>query len=296
MKVAVLIPCYNEHLTIEKVINDFRDVLPEADIYVYDNNSTDDSFEVAKNAKGKAIVRREYKQGKGNVIRTAFREIEADVYIMVDADDTYPAESAKEMSEIISSGQADMYNFGNRLVRFFINLLWRPKVPVFDVMTGFRAFSPLFVKSFPILSHGFELETEMTIHALDKNFTIANLPIQYRDRQENSFSKLNTYSDGFKVLLTIINLFKNYKPLPFFLLISFLFMLFGSCLFIPVFLDFLKTGLVPKIPSLVMSVLFYMLSFLSLVCGLILDTVVKNDRQNSEIQMNILEILLKNNK
>ena len=189
------------------------------------------------------------------------------------------------------------HNFGNRLVRFFINLLWRPKVPVFDVMTGFRAFSPLFVKSFPILSHGFELETEMTIHALDKNFTIANLPIQYRDRQENSFSKLNTYSDGFKVLLTIINLFKNYKPLPFFLLISFLFMLFGSCLFIPVFLDFLKTGLVPKIPSLVMSVLFYMLSFLSLVCGLILDTtVVKIDRQNSEIQMNILEILLKNNK
>ena len=314
MKVAVLIPCYNEHLTIEKVINDFRDVLPEADIYVYDNNSTDSSFEVAKNAKGKAIVRREYKQGKGNVIRTAFREIEADVYIMVDADDTYPAESAKEMSEIISSGQADMcvgdrlsstyftenkrqfHNFGNRLVRFFINLLWRPKVPVFDVMTGFRAFSPLFVKSFPILSHGFELETEMTIHALDKNFTIANLPIQYRDRQENSFSKLNTYSDGFKVLLTIINLFKNYKPLPFFLLISFLFMLFGSCLFIPVFVDFLKTGLVPKIPSLVMSVLFYILSFLSLVCGLILDTVVKNDRQNSEIQMNILEILLKNNK
>ena len=232
---------------------------------------------------------------------------------MVDADDTYPAEAAKDMCDVILSRQADMcvgdrltstyfsenkrpfHNFGNRLVRFFINLLWRPKVPIYDVMTGYRAFSPLFVKSFPILSNGFELETEMTIHALDKNFSIVNLPIAYRDRPKDSFSKLNTYSDGIKVLLTIFNLFKNYKPLFFFLLIFLFFVCLGTCLFLPVFGEYIRTGYVLKIPSLVVSVLFFMLAFLSLACGLILDTVVKNQRQSVEIQLNFIKMMQQEN-
>lgn len=199
-KIAVLIPCFNEEATIEKVIDDFRDALPEADIYVYDNNSTDDTVQKAKGAKGKALLRHEYKQGKGNVIRTMFRDLDADVYLLVDGDDTYPAESAKEMCQIVLSGKAEMcigdrlsstyfeenkrpfHNIGNEAVRFMINYLWHPNEAILDVMTGYRAFSPIFVKSFPVLSKGFEIETEMTIHALDNNMKIMSIPILYRDR------------------------------------------------------------------------------------------------------------------
>lgn len=310
MSIAVLIPCYNEGITIEKVINDFRNVLPNADIYVYDNNSTDGTADKVKNAQGGAILCHEYKQGKGNVIRTMFRDIDADVYLLVDGDDTYPAESAKQMCELVLSGRADMcigdrlsstyfqenkrpfHNFGNRVVRFFINFFWKPKEPIFDVMTGYRAFSPLFVKSFPVLSQGFEIETEMTIHALDKNMTIVNMPVQYRDRPKDSVSKLNTFSDGINVIFTIFMLFKNYKPLLFFTLLSLFLASVGLIIFVPIFLNFLATGLVPKIPSLIVSLLLLLSSFLSFMCGVILDTVVKSERQNAEIQMNIVKLLL----
>lgn len=230
-KIAVIIPCYNESMTIEKVITDYKKALPEAAIYVYDNNSTDHTDEIARNAG--AIVRYEYRQGKGNVIRSMFRDIEADCYLMIDGDDTYPAESAKEMCDLVLQGKADMvigdrlsstyfeenkrpfHNFGNEIVRRAINVLWHPKKQILDVMTGYRAFSPMFVKSFPILSKGFEIETEMTIHALDKNLLIQSLPVQYRDRPAGSESKLNTYTDGMKVLLTIFNLYRDYQPLKF---------------------------------------------------------------------------------
>ena len=314
MVIAVLIPCYNEGLTIEKVINDFRNALPSARIYVYDNNSTDDTVKKAKSAAGQAIVCHEYKQGKGNVIRTMFRDVEADAYLLVDGDDTYPAETAKLMCDLVTSGKADMcigdrlsstyfkenkrpfHNFGNRLVRFFINFLWKPRQPIYDVMTGYRAFSPLFAKSFPILSKGFEIETEMTIHALDKNMSISSIPVQYRDRPANSTSKLNTFSDGLRVICTIFMLFKNYKPLLFFSSLSLIFLLLGLILFIPIFLNFLDSGLVPKLPSLVASFILLLSSFLSFVCGVILDTVVKGERQNAEIQMNIIKLLLSNNR
>ena len=220
-QIAVLIPCYNESMTIEKVVKDYKKALPEADIYVYDNNSADHTDEIAR--KAGAIVRYEYRQGKGNVIRSMFRDIEADCYLMIDGDDTYPAENAREMCDLVLAGKADMvigdrlsstyfeenkrpfHNFGNEIVRRSINVLWHPKKQILDVMTGYRAFSPMFVKSFPILSRGFEIETEMTIHALDKNLLIQSLPVQYRDRPVGSESKLNTYSDGIKVLLTIFS-------------------------------------------------------------------------------------------
>lgn len=306
---AVLIPCFNEELTIGKVVRDFRASLPEANIYVYDNNSTDSTVREALASDEKVIIRKEYKQGKGNVIRSMFREIEADVYILVDGDDTYPAEVAKQMSDVILSGKAEMcigdrlsstyfkenkrafHNFGNKLVRFCINFFWHPQKPIFDVMTGYRAFSPMFVKSFPILSRGFEIETEMTIHALDKNMSIISIPVGYRDRPQNSQSKLSTFSDGIKVLWTIFNLFKNYRPMLFFSLVSIFFSVFGVILFVPVLLDYLSTGLVPRLPTLVVSLIFLLTGFLSLVCGIILDTVVKGERQNAEIQMNIIKIL-----
>lgn len=226
-KIAVLIPCYNEALTVEKVVKDFKKAMPEADIYVYDNNSTDDTAKIAE--KSGAIVRFETRQGKGNVIRSMFREIDADCYIMTDGDDTYPAEFAREMADMVLNKKVDMvigdrlsttyfnenkrpfHNFGNSLVRYFINTLFSNKKNIVDVMTGYRAFSPLFVKTFPILSEGFEIETEMTIHALDKNLLLESLPITYRDRPEGSESKLSTYSDGAKVLLTIFNLYRNYR-------------------------------------------------------------------------------------
>ena len=308
-KIAILIPCYNESVTIEKVITDYKNALPEAAIYVYDNNSTDYTDEIARNAG--AIVRYEYRQGKGNVIRSMFRDIEADCYLMIDGDDTYPAESAKEMCELVLQGKADMvigdrlsstyfeenkrpfHNVGNEIVRRSINVLWHPKKQILDVMTGYRAFSPMFVKSFPILSHGFEIETEMTIHALDKNLMIQSLPVQYRDRPVGSESKLNTYTDGMKVLLTIFNLYRDYQPLKFFGIFSLLLGLFSLLLFIPVFTEFLRTGLVPRFPTLIVSTVMMLAAFLSLVCGLILDTNAKNSRKNFEVQMNIIRMMLK---
>lgn len=310
-KIAILIPCYNESITIEKVITDYKKALPEAAIYVYDNNSNDHTDEIARNAG--AIVRYEYRQGKGNVIRSMFRDIEADCYLMIDGDDTYPAESAKEMCELVLQGKADMvigdrlsstyfeenkrpfHNFGNEIVRRSINVLWHPKKQILDVMTGYRAFSPMFVKSFPILSKGFEIETEMTIHALDKNLLIQSLPVQYRDRPAGSESKLNTYTDGMKVLLTIFNLYRDYQPLKFFGMIALLLAAVSLILFVPVFTEFLKTGFVPRFPTLIVSTVMMLAAFLSLVCGLILDTHAKNSRKNFEVQMNIIRMMLKNN-
>ena len=308
-KIAILVPCYNESLTIEKVVKDYKNALPEATIYVYDNNSTDHTDELARNAG--AIVRYEYRQGKGNVIRSMFRDIEADCYLMVDGDDTYPVENAKEMCDLVLLAKADMvigdrlsstyfeenkrpfHNFGNEIVRHSINVLWQPKKQILDVMTGYRAFSPMFVKSFPILSKGFEIETEMTIHALDKNLLIQSMPVQYRDRPAGSESKLNTYTDGIKVLLTIFNLYRDYQPLKFFGSIALMLAVVSLVLFVPVFTEFLKTGLVPRFPTLIVSTVMMLAAFLSLVCGLILDTHAKNSRKNFEVQMNLIQMMLK---
>lgn len=307
-QVAILIPCFNEEQTICEVISAFGQVAPEAIIYVYNNNSTDNTVALAE--KSGAIVRNEYRQGKGNVVRSMFRDIDADCYIMVDGDNTYPADVVTEMCSLILEGKADMvigdrlsstyftenkrrfHSFGNELVRKSINFLWKPKEPILDVMTGMRAFSPLFVKSFPVLSQGFEIETEMTIHALDNNFMIRSVPIRYKDRPQGSHSKLNTYRDGFRVLLTIFNLFKDYKPLKFFGAFSFLLALISLILFLPVFFEFLKTGLVPRFPTLIVSVVMMLAAFLSFVCGLILDTHAKNNRKNFEIQINMIKLLL----
>ena len=311
-KIAVLIPCYNESLTIEKVVADFRRVLPEATIYVYDNNSSDNTAEIAE--KAGAVVVHEYRQGKGNVIRSMFRDIDADCYIMTDGDDTYPAEYAKEMCGLVLSGKADMvigdrlsatyfeenkrpfHNFGNSLVRGCINTFWnrgKNAKKILDVMTGYRAFSPMFVKSFPILSQGFEIETEMTIHALDKNLLIESLPVNYRDRPEGSFSKLNTYVDGAKVLMTIFNLYRNYKPLKFFGAIAVILFFIALGMFLPILVNFIETGLVPKFPTLIVSTVLGLSAMLSVACGLILDTIANNSRKNFEIQMNVLKILTK---
>ena len=296
-KIAVLIPCYNESKTIEKVVKDYKKVLPEADIYVYDNNSKDDTDKIA--SKAGAIVRYEYKQGKGNVIRSMFKQIDADCYLMIDGDDTYPKENAREMCELVLDGKADMvigdrlsstyftenkrpfHNFGNRLVRGLINTLFKSNVR--DIMTGYRAFSYDFVKTFPVLSKGFEIETEMTIHALDKNFLLKEIPVEYRDRPAGSVSKLNTYKDGFKVLKTIARLFKEYKPTIFFGLVSLLFFVISIAFGIPVFVEYFKTGLVPRYPTLIFSGFMLMISILMFVCGIILEVVVKKHRQLFEL-------------
>ena len=296
-KIAVLIPCYNESKTIEKVVKDYKKVLPEADIYVYDNNSTDGTDEIAK--KAGAIVKYEYKQGKGNVIRSMFKEIDADCYLMIDGDDTYPKENAREMCEYIIEKRADMvigdrlsstyfkenkrpfHNFGNVLVRGLINTLFKSNVR--DIMTGYRAFSYDFVKTFPILSKGFEIETEMTIHALDKNFALKEIPVEYRDRPSGSVSKLNTFRDGFKVLRTIARLFKDYKPGFFFGLISFVFFVISLVFGVPVFMEFFKTHLVKRFPTLIFAGFMLMVSCLSLVCGIILEVVVRKHRQVFEL-------------
>ena len=264
-KIAVLIPCYNESKTIEKVVTDFKKVLPEAVIYVYDNNSTDHTDEIARRAG--AVVRYEYQQGKGNVIRRMFREIDAQCYIMADGDDTYPAEFAPSMVKKVLNKKVDMvvgdrlsstyftenkrpfHNFGNSLVRKCINIMFKTQIN--DIMTGYRAFSYQFVKSFPVLSKGFEIETEMSIHAVDKNMYIENEVIEYRDRPEGSESKLNTYSDGFRVLKTIAKLYRNYKPMAFFGLVAAVLLILGIGFFIPVFVTFLETGRVGKIPTLI---------------------------------------------
>ena len=262
MKIAVLIPCYNEAKTIGKVVKDFRAALPEAEVYVYDNNSTDGTDRVAGEAG--ATVRYERRQGKGNVIRTMFREIDADAYLMIDGDDTYPAEHAREMIDRVLDHNADMvvgdrlsstyftenkrmfHNTGNKLVRGLVNRIFGGKIT--DLMTGYRAFSYQFVKSFPVLSKGFEIETEMSIHALDKNLAVECVPVGYRDRPEDSPSKLNTYSDGFKVLKTIGRLFKEYRPMPFFGLIALVLVILAVVLFIPILVEFFRTGLVPALP------------------------------------------------
>ena len=296
-KIAVLIPCYNEAKTIEKVIKDYKSVLPSADIYVYDNNSIDGTDKIAKNAG--AIVKYEYRQGKGNVIRRMFKDIDADCYLMIDGDDTYPKESARDMCDFVLTGQADMvigdrlsstyflenkrlfHNFGNKLVRGLINVLFKSKVR--DIMTGYRAFSYDFVKTFPVLSKGFEIETEMTIHALDKNFLLKEIPVEYRDRPEGSVSKLSTYKDGFRVLKTIARLFKEYKPSIFFSIISILFMIISLCFGFPVFIEYFKTGYVPRFPTLIFSGFMLVVSILMFVCGIVLEVVVKKHRQLFEL-------------
>lgn len=301
-KIAVLIPCYNESLTIEKVIKDYKKALPEAEIYVYDNNSTDHTDEISK--KAGAIVRYEYRQGKGNVIRSMFREIDADCYLMIDGDDTYPAESAREMCNYVLEGKADMvigdrlsstyftenkrpfHNFGNKIVRLSINKLFKNNIR--DIMTGYRAFSYDFVKGFPVLSKGFEIETEMTIHAVDKNFKLVEIPVVYRDRPEGSVSKLNTYKDGFKVLKTIASLFKEYKPGIFFGFFASIFLLVSLILGVPVFLEYFDTGLVPRFPSLIVSGIFLVISLLLWITGIILDVIVKKHHQLYELMMNDL--------
>ena len=301
-KIAVLIPCYNESKTIAKVVSDYKKVLPEADIYVYDNNSSDGTDEIAK--KAGAIVRYEYKQGKGNVIRSMFRDIDADCYLMIDGDDTYPAENAREMCDLILEGKADMvngdrlsstyftenkrpfHNFGNKIVRWLINKLFKNNIK--DIMTGYRAFSYQFVKGFPVLSKGFEIETEMTIHAVDKNFRVVEIPVTYRDRPEGSVSKLNTYSDGAKVLKMILTLFKEYRPMLFFGLLSTLFLVFSLLLGIPVLIEFFKTGLVPRIPTLIVSAIFLVITLLLWITGIILQVIVKKHKQLYELLMNIM--------
>ena len=298
-KIAILIPCYNESKTIEKVVKDYKEVLPEADIYVYDNNSSDDTDKIAK--KAGAIVKYEYKQGKGNVIRSMFKDIDADCYLMIDGDDTYPKENAKEMCDLILDKKADMvigdrlsstyfqenkrpfHNFGNKLVRGLINTLF--KSDVMDIMTGYRAFSYEFVKTFPVLSKGFEIETEMTIHALDKNFLLKEIPVEYRDRPEGSESKLSTYSDGLKVLKTIARLFKEYKPTIFFSLLGLIFLIISLIFGVPVFVDYFKTGLVERFPTLIFSGFMLMVSLLLFICGIILEVVVKKHRQLFELML-----------
>lgn len=309
-KIAVLIPCYNEELTIEAVIKDFKNVIPEADIYVYDNNSKDNTAQIAKELG--AIVVPEYRQGKGNVVRSMFREIEADCYIMVDGDDTYPAEDAYRVAQLVLENKADMaigdrlsstyftenkrpfHNTGNKLVRTLINKIFKSEVK--DIMTGCRAFNRTFVKSFPILSKGFEIETEMSIHALDKRFLIREVPIAYRDRPDGSESKLNTFSDGFRVLKTILNLYKDYKPLSFFGLISGILFITGALMMIPVLSGYLRTSLVAKFPTLIVAIGLLTSSLVSLGCGLILDTVKKHSDQFYEISLNMLEMNKSNSK
>ena len=303
-KCAVLIPCFNEEKTVEKVIKDWQRELPEATIYVYNNNSTDRTEEIARNAG--AVVRREYAQGKGNVIRRMFREIDAECYIMVDGDDTYPAEYGRQMMEEVVERQADMvvgdrlssryfqenkrpfHNFGNSLVRNAIN--WLFKSDIRDIMTGYRAFSYQFVKTFPVLSKGFEIETEMSIHAVDKNMLVRNVVIDYRDRPEGSQSKQNTYSDGFKVLATIGRLFRNYKPMNFFGLLSAFLLVVAAVLFIPVFVIFLKTGEVPNFPTLIVSGFVAMASLQSLFSGMILSTLAEKDRQEFEHWLQLVHV------
>ncbi len=301
-KIAVLIPCYNESKTIEKVVKDYKKALPDADIYVYDNNSKDGTDEIAK--KAGAIVKYEYKQGKGNVIRSMFRDIDADCYLMIDGDDTYPAENAKEMCDLVLAGKADMvigdrlsstyftenkrpfHNFGNRIVRFLINKLFKNDVK--DIMTGYRAFSYEFVKGFPVLSKGFEIETEMTIHAVDKNFKLVEIPVTYRDRPEGSVSKLNTYSDGFKVLKTIMTLFKEYRPALFFNIFALLFLVICLILGIPVLSEYFKTGLVPRFPSLIVAGVSLCISIFLWITGIILQVIAKKHRQLYELYLNLL--------
>ena len=301
-QVAVLIPCYNESKTIEKVVRDFRRALPSAAIYVYDNNSSDGTAEIA--AQAGAIVRRERMQGKGNVIRRMFREIDADCYVMVDGDDTYPAENAPELVRMVLEEQADMvvgdrlsstyftenkrpfHNVGNSLVRASINMLFRSEIK--DIMTGYRAFSYAFVKTYPVLSRGFEIETDMSIHAINRNMLVRNVIIDYRDRPDGSVSKLNTYSDGAKVLLTIARLFKNYRPFAFFGTISLVLALLSAGFMIPVLSEFFVTGLVPRFPTLIVCAVTLLAALLLFISGLILSTLQEKDKRDFEFQLQLV--------
>ena len=298
-KIAVLIPCYNEEKTIEKVIKDAKAALPDAVIYVYDNNSTDRTAEIAMQAG--AVVRREYMQGKGNVIRRMFREIEAECYVMVDGDDTYPMEFAPQMVDKVLSHNADMvvgdrlsstyftenkrpfHNFGNSLVRKSINQLFQCDIK--DIMTGFRAFSYQFVKTFPVLSKGFEIETEMTIHAVNNNMQVENVIVEYRDRPEGSVSKLNTYSDGFRVISTIIRLFREYKPFRFFSLLALVLAALAVGFFVPVLIEYWETGLVAKFPTLIVCGFVALAAVQSFFAGLILNNISQRDRKEFELNL-----------
>lgn len=304
-KIAVLIPCYNESKTIAKVIGDWKQTLPEATIYVYDNNSSDGTDIIAKDAG--AVVRHEHQQGKGNVIRRMFKEIDAECYVMVDGDDTYPADAAPEMVEKVLKYNADMvvgdrlsstyftenkrpfHNVGNSITKAFINGIFRTNIK--DIMTGLRAFSYQFVKTFPVLSKGFEIETEMTIHAIDKNMQIENVVIEYRDRPSGSESKLNTIPDGIKVLKTIFNLFKNYKPLMFFGDIAVILLLLAIGFFIPVLREYLSTGLVERFPTLIVCGLVVIVGILCLFAGIILETLIYKDRQQFEFRLQVAEMM-----
>ena len=301
-KIAVLIPCYNEEKTIGKVVRDAKAALPEATIYVYDNNSTDRTVEIAREAG--AVIKHEYMQGKGNVIRRMFREIDAESYIMVDGDDTYPMEFAGEMVDKVLNHNADMvvgdrlsstyftenkrpfHNFGNSIVRGSINQLFGCDIK--DIMTGFRAFSYQFVKTFPVMSKGFEIETEMTIHAVSNNMQVENVIVEYRDRPEGSESKLNTSSDGLKVIMTIIRLYREYKPFGFFGLLSLLLMAVSVGFFVPVLFDYMHTGLVAKFPTLIVCGFVALAAVQSFFSGMILQNIAQKNRKEFEMDLNML--------
>ena len=300
MRIAVLIPCYNEAQTVTSVVSDFKRCLPEAAVYVYDNNSTDGTGALAKEAG--AVVVREYQQGKGAVVRSMFADIDADVYLMVDGDDTYPAEAARALVEPIIEGRADMtvgdrltngtyekenkrafHNLGNSAVRAAINLLFGAKIT--DVMTGYRAFSRRFVKNFAVMSGGFEIETELTLHALDKRFAIVQVPIDYRDRPEGSVSKLNTFKDGFRVIKTLFSIFRNYKPLAFFSLLALLFCVLGILAGLPVLVEFAKTAYITHVPLAILASALEIMALLSLSNGMVLDTLVNADKRSYELSL-----------
>ena len=302
VKLAVLIPCYNEEATVEKVVRDFLRVLPEATIYVFNNNSTDRTYEIASSIDpDRVVVYNETKQGKGNVIRSMFRLVNADCYIMVDGDDTYPAEDAPALVRAVLEDGVDMaigdrlsstyftenkrpfHNTGNRLVRLLVNRLFHGKVT--DIMTGYRAFSYAFAKSLPVLSEGFEVETEMTIHALDKQFTLKEIPVAYRDRPEGSVSKLHTVRDGLRVMRMIFIMCRDYKPLLFFGTLAIILALASLGFFVPVLIDYFKTGLVPKIPSLIVSTVLCLAACISFACGSILAVIIKKDKQNAMVSV-----------
>ena len=297
--IAVLIPCYNEARTVTKVVQDYRAVLPEATIYVYDNNSTDDTAALA--AAAGAVVRQEHQQGKGNVLRRMFREIDAECYLLVDGDDTYPAEAAPEMVRAVRERGADMvvgdrlsstyftenkrpfHNFGNSLVRFCINRLFGSQIK--DIMTGYRAFSFQFVKTYPVLARGFEIETEMSIHAVERNMRIENVVIEYRDRPEGSESKLNTYSDGFKVLRTILRLYKDYRPFGFFSVLAALLALCSVAFLVPVLGEYFRTGLVPRFPTLIVCACGLVAALLLFISGIILSSLLAQDSRDFEFKL-----------
>jgi len=308
-EIAVLIPCYNESKTIEKVIKDFKRALPGAVIYVYDNNSKDGTDEIARRAG--AVVRYEYQQGKGNVIRRMFREIDAKCYVMTDGDDTYPADEAEKLCEAVLERNADMvvgdrlsssyfeenkrpfHNFGNSLVRGAINSMFKSDIR--DIMTGYRAFSYQFVKSFPVLSKGFEIETEMSIHAIDKNMRVENVIIQYRDRPEGSESKLNTFSDGFKVLRTILKLYRDYKPFGFFGICSAILALVAVVLFIPIFITYIETGMVDRFPTLFVCGFMALAAIQSLFTGLMLSNMALKNRRDFEYRLTLVTRRVRDN-